>query len=497
MTGRSALLEITALEPLILTADAATEGAPATLDHVPGAVLLGLAAQRCYETVSDPYRVFHSGAVRFGCGLPLSPRDGAPGAPAPFSLHVVKPNAFLDEEGRLARDVVDLSRRDRDPDQQYQQFRTGWLPADRRAFEIAVDGGLKTAIDATTGRAAEGQLYGYAAIRPGARFLARLLDDGDAATGAADDFKTVLAALTKCGRIGRSRHTEFGRIAIKRLEGEDPLAPALARGDVRERHVLLALSDVHLPLDPRTGELDLLMKGAALDPEHSFARARRYSPFNGAWRRRGVERMVLVAGSVIALETANPDRLARIETQGWGLDREAGLGQVAVDPAILDGVVTTPETAAAPRPAAPRPEPTPFYAAIRARATADEADLAARAAAEEMIGALEALYRGAAQVQAAPVGSVGPSKSQWGEVAQILGAPDWRGELDKILGATTDRTPDPDWHARTGSGRSFRDWIEDGLGDGPPGAAFRIATSRARDVIERLAREADRGRTRE
>lgn len=496
MPGRSALLEITALEPLIMTSEPATEGAPATLDYIPGAILLGLAAQSSYDTMGDPFRVFHSGAVRFGCGLPLSPRDGAAGTPAPFSLHVEKPGKFTKDGGALTAEVTDLSADKRKTETLYQQFRGGWITRERRRFDIEIDGGLKTAIEFKTGMAAESQLYGYAAIRAGARFLARLEDDGAVEGAAEADFEQALAALLGKRRIGRSRRTEFGKVEITLREGRDPLAEALVSGAPRDGYIALyAITDIHLPNDPITGELDLLLGDAATTvAAHTFARARRYSPFNGAWKRRGVERTVLAAGSVIAVKNADPAKLAAALSHGWGLDRELGLGRVAQDPKLLTGPVGGPIAELVEAPAT-QVTPTPFFTALKARAARGAAVGAAEAEADELLSGLEALYRGAARLAASKAGSIGPSKSQWGEIEQALKEIGWRGEVNKILGDTEDRKRDADWTALTGTGTDFAGWLNHALNGGPPSEALTITVKRARAMLERLALEDDQGGT--
>ena len=78
------LLEQT--RPAVFSRNAATEGAHATLDAPTGGALLGWAAAvGGYGNFNKPFKVFHSGAVRFGNAMPLGP-DGTVCVPTPKLL---------------------------------------------------------------------------------------------------------------------------------------------------------------------------------------------------------------------------------------------------------------------------------------------------------------------------------------------------------------------------------------------------------------------------
>lgn len=370
-------LRVVLLEDVVMSRTSATLGAHRTLRHLPGAALLGVAANapsgggNLYAALdpADRWRAFHGGGVRFGNALP----EGAGGAavPMPLSFHVAKgqepamalPTGRVVDAGRV-RNLARLSRADAFGGEQAEQLRDGFVDGALGLVEVATTFRLGTAMDAD-GRARDGFLHGTEAIRAGQAFLARV----DADDGALLD--RLRAALLGERLLGRARSAGYGRVRVEETPGAPPPLPT-----GRARSVtLLCLSDLVLR-DAATGAPRLLPEardlglpeGWTLRLDRSFLRVERYSPFNGRRRRPDLERQAIAAGSVLVFEGSAEVDLAGLAGRlapGVGEGRNEGLGQVLVEPPLL--AADRPVATVGPRPApiATAPPPTPDDATFR------------------------------------------------------------------------------------------------------------------------------------
>ena len=421
-----ALLEIELLEDCVFSARAATEGGHASLDRIPGAALLGAAAARLYDALgTDAFVAFHSGRLRFRDGLPVAP-SGVTAFPVPRAWHHPKNAALMDGGGRFRADrLFNFAIRNGIPEQdgrcvQPKQLRQGYVTEYGEWVRPRRDLRLKTAIEATTGRAAEGQLFGYDALHRGQRFRAWI--EADKTVDAAL-FGRVVGALTGEVLLGRSRSAEYGRARITRLEGEPP-RPGEPIAD--DRLCLWLLSDLALADDqgqptaqptPRHFGLE----GGEILWDRTFLRARRYSPWNAKRGGFDRERLVLEAGGVLTIALPQGyDREALIErlARGVGLYREAGLGRVWLDPPLLQGeqpVFDSPPeaTPADKNPAAPAGHPLVAWLQDQGGGWKAAAEEAADDFVEEYIRIIKKARRfGGIRDDAV----FGPSRSQWGQV---------------------------------------------------------------------------------
>lgn len=326
-------LNLQLLADVVATERAATLGGHRTRPVIPGSMLLGACAARLYEKLNsgDAYRIFHSGAVRFGDGLP-----GASGSslPMPLSFHKVK-----GEEGP----VLNLAASERISGKQYTQLREGFVCFDLKhlgqASQISVSTSysMRTAIGEGN-QARDGLLFGIESITAGQCFTATIEADE------ARDLDLIRRSLLASPlRLGRSRQVEFGTVRATEVSQPSPL-PKTANASQGTVRVYL-ISDLALR-DAATGEprLEPLAQDFGLpaawrfQPLRSFLRSRRYSPFNAHRRRPDMERQVLSAGSVIVFEgqgipSLDPCHLA-IQS-GIGEYRQDGLGRVLIEPIWL------------------------------------------------------------------------------------------------------------------------------------------------------------------
>ncbi len=421
-------LDLELLEDAVFSARSATEGGHESLDRIPGATLLGAAAARLYDDLGDAaFTAFHSGRVRFGDGLPLS-ETGEVGYPVPRCWHHPKTLSPGVTGRLLARRITNFLHADGlvgHAEAQPKQLRDGYATESGRWLKPRHDLRIKTAIEASTGRAAEGQLFGYDALHRGQRFRAFL--EADEAVEA-DLLERIAEALTGEVLLGRSRSAEYGRTRITRTEAELPRS-----GDpAGDRLTLWLLADLALvdaygqpTLQPEPGHFGVDDGEVLWD--RTFLRARRYSPWNAKRGGHDRERLVLEAGGVITLKAPKGyDReglIARLG-RGVGLYREAGLGRLWPDPPLLAG--RQPEFAparAAPR--APAPPPSPSHPLI---AWLEDQDIGWKQRAEEAARVFVEDYRrlieAARRLNGIPQqADFGPSRSQWGTVMQTAKGP--------------------------------------------------------------------------
>ncbi len=417
MKTQAVLIELQ--EDCVFSASAATEGAHESLDRIPGSALLGAAASRLYAKLEhrDAYIAFHSGKLRFGDGLPWNGHDI--GLPTPLCWHHAKTDR-PDTDGCLAADKIFnfLHGSDLGDNRQPKQMRGGFVHADGRLSKPAHSLRLKTAIASDTGRASEGQLFGYDALHRGQRFVSVIQADDDL-----DDalWQQTIDSLQGDILLGRSRSAEYGRVRVSAL---DVPMPEAGDGDGKTLTLWLlsdlALTDTHGQPSLTPDGDNLVLPGAEVDWEKTFLRSRHYSPWNAARHGYDRERQVLVAGSVIRLKLEAPLDEAQRERlqQGIGLHREAGLGRLWVNPPLLAAEQPVFQAGNPVQASATPVKPDhPLITWLEARDTGwkDRAENAARDLEGDIRGAIERARNFAG---VAPELPFGPSRSQWGTVLQ-------------------------------------------------------------------------------
>lgn len=432
-----ATLDITLLQPVVISLQSGSAGSHQGLDFIPGATLLGHAAARLYGELSadDAWTVFHSGKIRFGDALPLAADEVA--LPMPLSWHVVKGDAAT-MDGRLRPGAVfDPSQETASGQRQPAQLRSGYVTASGSLVFPARVKSAKTAIDASTGRAAESQLFGYEALAPGQAFRAVLSADDSVPQPL---WQKVIDAVTGHARLGRSRSAQYGQVEIRCTPSSGAAAPRSAGS----RLTLWLLSDLALestgqPCLVPAPELLGLPAGSRWLPEDSFLRQRRYSPYNAYRRHYDSERQVISRGSVLRYEVAETLDEASLQrlALGLGMYVESGLGQAAVNPEALAAANPRFEEAsrvqAAPvKASATQVKPTAFISALRARhqrryggSTEDDARILQKRYREVVGKALR--FDPFAQP---------PGRSQWGRMKQL--ASDLRQDAPALLKALFD-----------------------------------------------------------
>ncbi len=468
-------LILTLFDDLVASERPATEGGHESLDYLPGAMFLGAVAARLYGglTRGDAFRLFHSGAVRFGDAVPLV--QGHPCWPIPLCWHEQKGHGAQGVDGWLdSGRMVNLQHGDLPDGQQPKQLREGFVRADGYCHRVGKALRMKTAIDPKTGRVAESQLFGYEAIRAKQVYSARIEAEDDATLAPLWKLiEDVFARPTEL-LLGRSRSAEYGRVRVERaakaMVPPDSTAPgkSLTLWCLSDLALLDAWGQPTLTPEPLHFGLDR----GRLDPARSFLRFRRFAPWNAYRRAHDLQRQVIRRGSVIAFVGMDPpltDAERRHLAAGVGLHREQGLGCVCVDPALLAtsrpafGEVIEPESAPA---RVERPShPLVRWLEAQGRRGGDRGQ--AEAVAKDLAGELKRRYSLARTYAGVPQHlSVGPSPAQWGSVYEAARNANDIAALRRTLFEGDNAVCKPrgeNWQDqfRDDQGvRRFRDWLQ-------------------------------------
>ena len=326
---------------------------------IPGANILGaVAARGGYARAQElglEWDIFHSGAISFGDARQLDERAQSPVIATPLSVHQPKQSVGGDYRDLTLIPPAARFKRDENPTQLVQT--RGVIGASGRTPQLKSGYTLKTAIDVKSQRADDGKLFGHSYIASGAELGCAILID-DAHPRAAELAEFVKRALTQGLRLGKSRSAEFGEVHATLIEEAtqswSESEPSLSNATLRRRPhpeksgremvSYLLLSDACLA-DHTSGEPTLNINAAHfgldssrfyVEPDYTFTRAARWRQFNGHRRRPDMERVALVAGSVITVSASLADWDA-LDTQthlsalnsGLGAYTAEGLGRVS------------------------------------------------------------------------------------------------------------------------------------------------------------------------
>lgn len=493
--------KVTLLQDLVLSARAATEGGHESLDYIPGANFLGAVAGKLYAGLSDEdaFTLFHSACIRFGDALPLT-QDLQPCWPVPLSLHAYKGESYKESHGvncRFRSGVLfdpALQTETTASKRQPKQVRKGYCSASGDLMEPLTQLHVKTALNAETNRAAEGQLFSYQSLCAGQVYYFTLEAEPDAC----ELFHKACECLSGELRLGRSRSAQFGKVkvevvALKQTQPE-------SSQDNPQVLTLWLLSDLAL-LDHQ-GQASLipdartlgLPEGSEWLVEKSYLRSRRYSTFNGYRRSYDAERQVISRGSVLRYRLARPlDTKALERLQQIGLYQEQGLGAVAVNPVLLQESepAFSPSSSAESVSARVQPEqpagaPPVLIVALqrRTQGTADSERF--HHVAKAIFGRLLediALARSWAGLLPGELLSAAPSRSQWGNVRAL--ANDHRNQPQQFETEFAQVLERPAWQLEISPNRKFSRSFQQAVQKSC--AEYRITPEQQAEVLARVA----------
>ena len=326
----------------------ASEGGHKGLDYIPGGALLGAAASALYHAISHEcaFDLFHSGKVRFNNAYPIS-NSGQRSYPIPLCWHSAKGGETYqhkDDANYLIADAVwrlDQCEQGKLPEaKQPQQVRQGYIALDGCMAQSTKSFRMKTAIDANAGRAKEAALFAYDALNAGQCFYTEVHLDKDIDTALLEQLKQVFESTLL---LGRSRSAEYGKVISQIADLDTPINQPF---DNQATEITLWLQADLMVLD-RYGQanlnpssVDLGLPNGRFIAEKSFIRTRHYSLWNAYKHCPEMERQVISKGSILVYELDKPLEQQHYEliTSGLGLERATGLGQVWLNPPLLDSL---------------------------------------------------------------------------------------------------------------------------------------------------------------
>ncbi|MBP5586642.1 MAG: hypothetical protein J6Y92_09855 [Lentisphaeria bacterium] len=327
------------LTQIVLNNTGATEGVIDTLEYIPGANFLGIAARNYADYGDKAFELFHSGKVRFGAAYPLD-AGGHLSLPCPANWFIPKGKSLFDKDCEVfcTPEKREESRRN---DIQPKQVRAGFFVPDK-APHVMKSGGksysLKSAYDSEKRRAEDGMLYGYTALPAGSEWGFSVRADKDVS---AETLRQVVASLIGKKQIGRSRNAQYGSVEITLLD-KSPLpavetvapvngkyyfyaaSPLAFLDEYGEPTLLPGMSDLGFPPDAEAG----------LDMESTMVRYHKYCPWNGARKSRDAERLVILPGSVLVVNSNMPPA-PEVISRGVGVFLSEGFGQLMCNPGFL------------------------------------------------------------------------------------------------------------------------------------------------------------------
>jgi CRISPR-associated protein Csx10 len=431
---------LTTLDPVIVSQTNATTNNHQCLDYIPGSAILGALAAQLYSTLDrdDSWKMFHGGDVKFGPCYPANNHQLT--LPTPASWHTIKGRSattmqHFDRSVIVNQASLDFKRTD---GIQYQQCREGYVSPTAASAIVNKAIATKTAINNMTGIAEEGSLFSYSYIEPTQQFIGWIESENPTY------IEKAHALLQGTLSIGRSRNTEFGRVAINFL-GDMPISAP----EVDKTHLTLwCLSDCEClnqqGIPTYVPELTTLIGEASgrLDAQRSFIRTTKVSRFNQ--RRQGLdsEQLLIRKGSVLVYELSHPltqEQLISIEHNGLGINQHQGLGWVMVNPAwalnarlgdtpLFQGM-TIPDDTPTPKVTQPMSALTRW---VEAKASKQQTLAKNRTQVDALITKIAKAYRNARQYNNILNSyEVGPSSSQWRRISDELrhNNHDWKSVL--------------------------------------------------------------------
>ena len=219
------------LTQVVLNSTGATQGVIDTLEYIPGANFLGIAARDYAKFGNAAFTVFHSGKVRFGTAYPLT-ADGRPTLPCPASWFIPK-GAKLQDGCRIFSTAEE--REQNQKELQPKQVRGGFFVAGPAAPEIfggdVIDKSysMKSAYDSENRRAENGKLFGYTALPAGSEWYFSLSAADDVSP---ETLRRIAASLIGRRQIGRSKNAQYGSVEISLLEREPAKVGTAHQGDL-------------------------------------------------------------------------------------------------------------------------------------------------------------------------------------------------------------------------------------------------------------------------
>lgn len=320
--------ELCFLSDVILSKSSNTEGNIEPLDYVNGACFLGIVARQ-YDEFSNPFEIFHSGAVRFGDAYPLFHHQRMYKMPLCFFAPKLDIHHSEVYNHHFVNDALML-------DKQLRQLRSGFITQGLDLFFHHYSYAQKSAYDSEKMRTKDGSMFGYTAFRAGSKWGFCVSFDEHIST---KDRERITTILCQTHYIGKSKSAQYGKIKISLatdqsthntqiLENLTPQETTYIYADSA-----LALFDGAMPTFIPTSQ-NLGLKHGSIDWSKTHIRTSKYSPFNFKRQGKDSSRLIIEKGSVIALRNASSEDIALLKGGVGGFLSE-GYGELLINPSFI------------------------------------------------------------------------------------------------------------------------------------------------------------------
>lgn len=324
---RELRFEITFKSPIILQASSNTQGKMSSLDFIPGSAFLGMVASR-YSDFSDPFKIFHSGAVKFCDAAPI--KDGKEFFKIPLSYFHEKLDGSKIYNHHL------LSREESEKFTQLKQMRSGYINDEKKQLSLDRDFSQKSAYDKNKRRSMDSQMYGYEAFRAGMKWRFSVKFEPNVSE---DDISRAKETLECSTRLGKSKSAEYGAVEIKFIgENTDEIQSFTPPEGYTFVYAKSRLALIDENGNPSYDVKYILPNLSAnnVDYEKTQIRISNFTPYNGARSTKDYERACINKGSVIALKNLSAEQIAALKN-GVGAYLSEGFGEVLINPWFLNG----------------------------------------------------------------------------------------------------------------------------------------------------------------
>lgn len=325
--------KLTLLSDIVLQKSSNTQGKNESRDFINGSVILGIVAKH-YDEFSNPFAVFHSGAVRFGEAKPLI--NGKISHKIPLCFFAPKEAKDLREVyNALFCDFATKSLQDL----QLRQIRSGYINEDLQKVELKYRYTQKVNLQAKSTK--DNQMFGYEAICEGAVF-GFVVEFDECVPN--DDIEKITQILCGTHFIGKSKNAEYGEVLIESINDfrhtKHDLEAQNFSQDFNEVALYvassLALFDNTMPtFIPNAKNLEL--DSAKILWEKTHIKTKIHTPYNQKRKAKDSARLIIEQGSVITLRNlsqADKDKLKNGRILCGGFLSE-GYGEILVNPSFL------------------------------------------------------------------------------------------------------------------------------------------------------------------
>lgn len=326
---------LTLLSDIVLQKSSNTQGKNESRDFIGGSVILGIVAKH-YNEFSNPFAIFHSGAVRFGEAKPLINSKISYKIPLCF---------FSPKEAKDLREVYNALFCDfatkHLQNLQPRQIHSGYINEDLQKAELHYRYTQKVNLQAKSTK--DNQMFGYEAICKSAVF-GFVVEFDECVSN--DDIEKITQILCGTHFIGKSKNVEYGEVLIESSEDFTPIKHDLNLNaqdfsqDFSEVALYvassLALFDSTMPtFIPNAKNLGLDSAQILWDKTH--IKTKIHTPYNQKRKAKDSARLIIEQGSVITLHNlsqSDKDKLKNGRILCGGFLSE-GYGEILVNPSFL------------------------------------------------------------------------------------------------------------------------------------------------------------------